>query len=76
MGGNRVPQLSPDGTKLVYMIGGQLFLRELTALEPRELATAGDVRDLLWLTGRFHRSATFPEIATWRIPILGERQSL
>jgi Tol biopolymer transport system component len=69
-GGNRVPQLSPDGTKLVYVIGGRLFLRELTALEPRELATAGDVRNLFWSPDSTQVGYISGD-RIWRVPVTG-----
>ncbi len=48
------PQLSPDGTKLVYVSRGRLFLRDLTTLEPRELATAEDPRFFFWSPDSTH----------------------
>lgn len=36
--GRRVIDVSPDGTKIVYVAGPRLQLRELSALQPRDLA--------------------------------------
>ena len=37
--GSATPMISPDGRRIVYQTGGQLFVRDLDAVEPRVLTT-------------------------------------
>jgi Tol biopolymer transport system component len=37
--GSATPVISPDGRRIVYQTGGQLFVRDLDAVEPRVLTT-------------------------------------
>ena len=46
-GTSRTPQISPDGTKVVYSTSGRLWVRDLATLEPREIAS-GDSRFYTW----------------------------
>jgi Tol biopolymer transport system component len=69
-GPTRAPQLSPDGTKLVYVRGDRLFLRDLTTLEPRELTTAPDPRYFLWSPDST-QVAYISGDRLWKVPITG-----
>jgi serine/threonine protein kinase/Tol biopolymer transport system component len=47
-GTTRTPQISPDGTKIVYSSAGRLWVRDLAALDPRAIVTEGDPRFYTW----------------------------
>jgi serine/threonine-protein kinase len=69
-GSARPPQLSPDGTKLVYVSNGRLFLRDLTSLEPRALSTAPDPRNLFWSPDST-QVAYISGDRLWKVPVAG-----
>jgi len=42
------PQLSPDGTKMVYLFGNKIWLQDLDALEPKPLVTEPGAHRPFW----------------------------
>jgi hypothetical protein len=69
-GAARPPQLSPDGTKLAYVSNGKLFLRDLSSLEPWELANATDPRTLFWSPDST-QVAYISGDRLWKVPVTG-----
>ena len=47
-GTTRTPQISPDGTKIVYSSAGRLWVRDLAALDARAIVSEGDARYYTW----------------------------
>jgi Tol biopolymer transport system component len=66
----RMPQLSPDGTKLVYVSNGRLVLRDLTTLQPRELSNAPDLRNAFWSPDSTQVGYISGD-RLWRVPVTG-----
>ena len=53
-GTSRTPQISPDGTKIVYSSAGRLWVRDLAALDSRSILTDGDARFYSWSPDSTH----------------------
>jgi eukaryotic-like serine/threonine-protein kinase len=67
-----LPALSPDGRRIVYGRNGQLWLRELDKLEPRQLAGTEGAQFPFWSPDG-QQVAYLAASALWRVAIDGSR---
>jgi serine/threonine-protein kinase len=69
-GGPDDPVISPDGTCVVYVVGGRLWVQELDELKPREIAVNGEADIPFWSPD----GAYIGYLANgnlWKVPVSG-----